>query len=64
MNKYLQTGLLMELVQIILLGIFAVIYALLLIQWTLAIIGITIFCIFNVISITFIIIGFVKGEQC
>lgn len=63
MNKFLQTGLLMELVQIVLIGLFAVIYALLLIEWTLAVVGITIFCIFNILAFTFIIIGFVKGEE-
>lgn len=63
MNKFLQTGLLMELVQIVLIGLFAVIYALLLIEWTLAVVGITIFCIFNILAITFIVIGLVKGEE-
>ncbi len=63
MNKYLKTGLLMELFQIAILGIFAAIYALVQIEWTLALIAIVVFCIFNVAAFALIAVGLIGEEE-
>ena len=57
MNNFLKTGLLMQFCQILLVGIGIVIYTLLTISWTLNLIALIIFTVFNLISVIFIIIG-------
>lgn len=59
MNKILKTGLIMQFLQLIIIGFITIVYALLTISWTIKLLIILGSGLFNIFSICLILVGFI-----